>query len=90
MYISPALPANAPTVFATCHQQPAEDYDSGEHRSNGVERFFGCQPFSEELKTKITHETGLSTSFGLASNKLISKVATGEVKPDGQIRDPLR
>jgi DNA polymerase-4 len=55
----------------------------------GMDRFFGCQLFSEELKTKITKDTGLSISFGLASNKLISKVATNEVKPDGQIKIPF-
>ncbi|HLY69330.1 MAG TPA: DNA polymerase IV [Puia sp.] len=55
----------------------------------GMDKFFGCNLFSEELKEKITKETGLSVSFALASNKLISKVATGEVKPNGQIEIPF-
>ena len=34
-------------------------------------------------------ESGLPVSYGLASNKLISKVATNEVKPNGQIEIPF-
>jgi DNA polymerase-4 len=37
------------------------------------------------LRTKIRKETGLPISFGLAINKLISKMSTNEAKPDGQI-----
>jgi DNA polymerase IV len=51
----------------------------------GMDKYFGCGLFSKELKQKITKETGLSISFALGSNKLISKVATNEVKPNGQI-----
>ena len=51
----------------------------------GMDKYFGCRSYSDELKKKVTKETGLSISFGLASNKLISKVATNEVKPNGQI-----
>lgn len=55
----------------------------------GMDKFFGCSLFSKELGTKITKETGLPISFALASNKLISKVATNEVKPKGQIEIPF-
>ncbi len=55
----------------------------------GMDKFFGCQLFSGELKKKIYKESGLPISFGLASNKLISKVATNEVKPNGQIEIPF-
>ncbi len=55
----------------------------------GMDRFFGCLKFSDELKRKITKECGLSISYGLASNKLISKVATNEVKPNGQLEIPF-
>ncbi len=51
----------------------------------GMDKFFGCRKFSNELKQKVNKESGLSISYGLASNKLISKVATNEIKPDGQI-----
>jgi DNA polymerase-4 len=51
----------------------------------GMDKFFGCRKFSDELKQKVNKESGLSISYGLASNKLISKVATNEVKPNGQL-----
>lgn len=50
----------------------------------GMDRFFGCSRFTRELKQKVVKETGLPISYALASNKLISKIATNEVKPDGQ------
>ena len=52
---------------------------------SGMDKFFGCSLFTAELKHKIFRESGLPISYALASNKLISKVATNEVKPDGQI-----
>ncbi|EOR92901.1 DNA polymerase IV [Arcticibacter svalbardensis MN12-7] len=51
----------------------------------GMDKFFGCSKFTGELKHKIMKETGLPISYALASNKLISKVATNEAKPNGQI-----
>ncbi len=56
---------------------------------SGMDKFFGCSKFSAELKKKITHESGLPISYALASNKLISKVATNEVKPNGQLEIPF-
>lgn len=50
----------------------------------GMERFFGTYGWSKELRSRITRETGLPISFGLAANKTVAKVATGEVKPEGQ------
>lgn len=55
----------------------------------GMDKFFGCGKFTDELKSKVTKESGLPISYGLASNKLISKVATNEVKPNGQIEIPF-
>ena len=55
----------------------------------GMDKHFGCLKFSTELKKRITKETGLSLSYGLASNKLVSKVATNEVKPNGQLEIPF-
>lgn len=55
----------------------------------GMDKFFGCNLFTTELKKKVLKESGLPTSYGLASNKLISKVATNEVKPNGQIEIPF-
>jgi|KBSMisStaDraftv2_1062788.scaffolds.fasta_scaffold00036_6 DNA polymerase-4 len=51
----------------------------------GMDKFFGCSLFTADLKKKVYRESGLPVSYGLASNKLISKVATNEVKPNGQI-----
>lgn len=54
----------------------------------GMDRFFNCSKIVRDLKNKIVKETGLPVSYALASNKLISKIATNEVKPDGQIEVP--
>lgn len=51
----------------------------------GMDKFFGCSRFSHELRQFIMKESGLPVSYGLASNKLISKVATDEAKPNGQL-----
>jgi DNA polymerase-4 len=50
----------------------------------GMDRHFGCFSWSAELRQKIIHHTGLPISFGLSINKLVSKVGTGEAKPNGQ------
>lgn len=50
----------------------------------GVDRFFGCSQFMVELKNRIRKESGLPISYALASNKLVSKVATDDAKPDGR------
>ena len=55
----------------------------------GMDKFFGCLSFTSSLKQKISKETRLSISYGLASNKLISKVATDERKPDGHLYIPF-
>ena len=55
----------------------------------GMDKFFGTLKYTQHLKEKISRETRLSISYGLASNKLISKVATNEIKPNGQILIPF-
>jgi DNA polymerase-4 len=55
----------------------------------GMDKFFGCLQFTDQLKKKIYKQSGLPISWGLASNKLISKVATNEVKPNGQLEIPF-
>ena len=55
----------------------------------GMEKYFGCGLFISDLKKKILRESGLPISYGLASNKLISKVATNEAKPNGQLVIPF-
>lgn len=53
---------------------------------SGMDRFFGCMKFASELRQRIIHETGLPISFGLSQNKTVSKVATGEAKPNNELR----
>lgn len=50
----------------------------------GMDRFFGCQKWTHQLRQKIIKETGLPVSCGLSINKTISKIATGEAKPNGE------
>ena len=50
----------------------------------GMDRFFGTLTYASELRQKIIRETGLPISFGLSQNKTVSKVATGEAKPNNQ------
>lgn len=50
----------------------------------GMDKFFGCWKWSQELRQRIIKETGLPISFGLSSSKTVSKIATGEAKPCGE------
>lgn len=52
----------------------------------GMDKFFGCHKLASELRQKIIKETGLPISFGLSINKTVSKIATGEAKPNNEIR----
>ncbi len=52
---------------------------------SGMEKFFGSWKWACELKQKIVQETGLPISFGLSVNKIVSKIATREAKPNGQL-----
>jgi DNA polymerase IV len=52
----------------------------------GMDRFFGCYKWASELRQYIIKETGLPISMGLSVNKTVSKIATGEAKPNGQIQ----
>jgi DNA polymerase-4 len=51
----------------------------------GMDRFFGTVKYATELRQRIIHETGLPISFGQSINKTVSKIATGEAKPNNQI-----
>ncbi|TDU43261.1 DNA polymerase-4 [Gelidibacter sediminis] len=52
----------------------------------GMDKFFGCHKLASELRQRIIRETGLPISFGLSLNKTVSKIATGEAKPNNEIR----
>jgi DNA polymerase-4 len=55
----------------------------------GMDKFFGCAKFVAQLKKKVLKESGLLLSYGLASNKLVSKVAASQVTPNGQLEIPF-
>ncbi len=50
---------------------------------SGMDKFYGCYQWAKELREKIIHETMLPISLGLSINKTVSKVGTGEAKPNG-------
>lgn len=52
----------------------------------GMDKFFGNYKFASQLRQKIISESGLPISFGLSQNKIVSKVATGEAKPNNQLK----
>lgn len=54
----------------------------------GMDRYFGCLKWTTELKQKVVDESGLPISFGLSVNKTVSKMATNEGKPMGQLMVP--
>ncbi len=50
----------------------------------GMDRFYGTQKWAHELRMQIIKNTGLPISMGLSLNKTVSKIATGEAKPNGE------
>jgi DNA polymerase IV len=55
----------------------------------GMDKFFGSYKFATELRQKIIKETKLPISFAMSCNKTVSKVGTGEAKPNGQRQIPI-
>ncbi len=51
----------------------------------GMDKYFGCMKFASELRQRIINETDLPLSFGMSVNKTVSKIATGEAKPNNEI-----
>jgi len=54
----------------------------------GMDKFYGSYQWTSELAQTITRETGLPISFALSINKTVSKIATGEGKPKGNLEIP--
>ncbi len=54
----------------------------------GMDKFFGTYKWAKELREKIVKETMLPISFALSTNKTVSKVGTGEAKPNNGIKVP--
>jgi DNA polymerase-4 len=55
----------------------------------GMDKFFGCAQFTAELKLRVLRESGLISTYGLASNKMVSKVAAIQGMPNGQLEIPF-
>jgi len=49
----------------------------------GMDKFFNPYQWTIDLRNEIMEKTELPISFGLASNKMIAKIATDEAKPNG-------
>ncbi|GLR19715.1 DNA polymerase IV [Portibacter lacus] len=56
---------------------------------SGMDKYFGCLKWSVEMRKRIIDNSGLPISFGLSVNKLVSKVGTGEGKPNGEKAVPV-
>ncbi|MCC3215630.1 DNA polymerase IV [Chryseobacterium sp. X308] len=52
---------------------------------SGMDKFFGCYQWTQEIAAAVTKETGLPISFALSANKTVSKIGTGEAKPVGRL-----
>jgi DNA polymerase-4 len=52
--------------------------------ASGMDRYFGAFQWAVELRQKIMRESRLPISLGMSVNKLVSKVATGEFKPNAE------
>ena len=56
--------------------------------ASGMDRYFGAFQWALELQKKINKESGLPISLAMSRNKLVSKVATGEFKPEAKHNVP--
>ena len=54
--------------------------------ASGMDRYFGAFKWATELRARIMKNTALPISLALSVNKLVSKVATGEFKPNAEAR----
>lgn len=55
----------------------------------GMDKFFDPLQWTVQLRETIMEETKLPISFGLASNKMMAKIATNEAKPNGYLQVPF-
>ncbi len=51
----------------------------------GMDKYFDVYKWTIDLRQEIMNKTQLPISFGLATNKLIAKIATDEAKPNGYL-----
>ncbi len=57
--------------------------------ASGMDKFFGAFVWAKQLRKKIIHESGLPISLAMSVNKLVSKVATAEFKPNAEQQIPV-
>lgn len=55
---------------------------------SGMDTYFDILKWTINLKNQIYMETGLPSSFGIAKNKMLAKMATNESKPNGYLVIP--
>jgi len=51
---------------------------------SGMDKYLGCWRWASEIRNRVAREIGLPSSLGLSVNKTVSKIATGQAKPDNQ------
>lgn len=51
----------------------------------GMDKFFDPYQWTIDLRNEIIEKTELPISFGLATNKMVAKIATDEAKPNGYL-----
>ncbi len=51
----------------------------------GMDKFFDPYQWTIDLRNEIIDQTKLPISFGLATNKMVAKIATDEAKPNGYL-----
>ena len=51
----------------------------------GMDKFFDPFQWTIDLRAEIINKTKLPISFGLATNKMVAKIATDEAKPNGYL-----
>ncbi len=54
----------------------------------GMDQYFGCWKWALALRERIIRESGLPISMALSVNKTVSKIGTGEAKPNGALLIP--
>jgi DNA polymerase IV len=55
----------------------------------GMDKFFGCYKIAKALRERIISESGLPISFAMSANKTVSKIGTGEAKPNNHKEIPF-
>lgn len=54
----------------------------------GMDTYYNSWEIAKKIRRRIISETGLPISFGLSENKTVSKIATGEAKPNNELYIP--